>query len=368
MKIKSLCNSAFKGGRLLFFAIILVAPIFVGGFSNSSAQTTIISNPYSTTVNLGALPNSVSLNVVCTDLTYDLYQGLSDKRGDKSILNLQNFLYKTDYLRSTPNGYFGPATLSAVKSYQLSKGISNTGRVGPATRKSIRDNSCKVGNTASVINSIQIPTPTPAMQRINSTNLTITSPSASSTLVTDNKVTIRWNEVKGASYGITLEDSNGVGVGHIVSTVFGNNFEWIVGKVYSASSNSDIYVEPGIYRIKMTNSRYSEFFPDQYSGLFTILGKPLGIDSVVPSFVSKNDDSSVVLFGRGFDNTTTVNYDVGNNGRVEKPIFVSSNGKVLVFSVSDFIKPGQYYVTVNNKYDSGATSTPSNSVKLLITD
>lgn len=363
--MKSFYNLGLKR-NIFFFFIIASAALSAVGVTDSSAQTTIISSPYSTTVNLGASTNNAVSNIVCVDLTYDLYQGLSDKGGDKSVFNLQSYLYNIGYLRSTPNGYFGPATLSAVKSYQLNNNISNTGRVGPATRKSIRDNSCRVGNTASVINSIQTISPTPTIQRVNSTNLTITSPSASSTLTTDNKVVIRWNEVRDASYGMTLEDVNGVGVGHIISTVFGNSHEWVVGKVYSARSNKDIYVEPGTYRIKMTNSRYSASAPDQYSGLFTILGKPLEIDSVMPSSVTNNDDSAVVLFGRGFDSTSMVNYDVGNNGRVVKPIFVSANGKVLVFNVSSFIRAGEYHITVNNKYDSEATSTPSNAVKLLV--
>jgi len=346
--------------------VVIFAGVLFFVSNNSSAQTTVVSEPYSRTVNLSTSATGVTLpSITCVDLSYDLYQGLGDKGTDRSILNLQNYLLKNNYLLSTPNGYFGPATLSAVKRYQLDNGISSTGRVGPITRKKIRDNSCNSNNnTASVINSIPSPTPKPG--RINNSNLTVSYPTENSTHVTDTKIKIRWNGSGNNIYGLILEDKDGIGVGHITSSVLGDSYEWVVGKVYSARTNSEIVVEPGLYRVRLIGAGYSLSIPEQYSGLFTIQGKPLEIDSITPSSIRNDNDSSVVIFGRGFDNTTMVNFDVNNNGRVVKPTFVSSDGKVLVFTASSFIRPLQYSVTVNNKYDSGATSTPSNAVTLLV--
>lgn len=360
-KINNL-NGVF-GSFIVFLTLFTLSTLFT---NHTQAQTTLISNPYESVVSLtNNSSQTASSNTTCTDLSYDLYQGLSDSSTDKSVLNLQNYLFKLGYLKASPNGYFGPATLLAVKNYQLNNNISNTGRVGPLTRKTIKNDSCKItNNTASIINAIPSVTPKPG--RINSSNLTISYPAENSTHLTDTKMRIRWiNNANRNIYGLILEDKDGVGVGHITSSISGDNYEWSVGKVYSSRANSEIVVEPGLYRIRLTGSSN---VPEQYSGLFTIIGKPLEIVSIMPNTIQSNENSSVVIYGKGFDVTTKVNFDVMNNGRTIKPIFVSSDGKILVFQTNSSVRSGQYWLTVNNQYDSGATSTPSNSVSLLIKD
>jgi hypothetical protein len=334
----------------------------------TKAQTTLISSPYQSVVSLtNNNAQAVSSGITCVDLSYDLYQGLSDSFADKSVSNLQNYLSKLGYIKVSPNGYFGPSTLSAVKNYQLNNNISNTGRVGPATRKKIRDDSCKINNnSALVLNSVSNQANNNSVVGINKNNPTVISPAADSVLATDSKTSIRWKEIKGSIYGITLEDKDGLGVGHIASAVSGNSFEWTVGKVFSASTNSNIYVEPGMYRIKLTNSSYSSNIPDQYSGLFSITGKYLNIGSIIPSSVSNSDNVSIVAYGRGFDSNTMVSYGIDGNNRMTKPVFVSNNGKLLVFEIPSGISVGDYSVNVYSLYSSGATSTPSNSVLLKV--
>lgn len=61
------------------------------------------------------------------------------------VLALQNFLYAKGHLKATPNGYFGPATLAAVKAYQKSVGFSQVGIAGPATRALIKKTTCQAG-------------------------------------------------------------------------------------------------------------------------------------------------------------------------------------------------------------------------------
>lgn len=236
---------------LLMFAVVLLAS------SELDAQTTVLSNSFQNTISVNNTQSHVLPAFTCIDLSYDLFQGLSDKPNDKSVTNLQKYLNNLGYLKANPNGYFGPATMSAVKTYQTANHISNTGRVGPATRKSIRERSCNVSNTASVINSINNPTPTPS-------------------------------------------------------------------------------------------------------------SKSLEIDSLNPGTIYANQNSSVALIGRGFDSSTFINFDVNNREIKFKPSFISSDGKVLVFLVPNYLSGGQYSIAVYNTYSSGATSTPSNAVSLII--
>ncbi len=62
--------------------------------------------------------------------TYNLTLG---SEGD-DVTRLQTILNTQGYLTVSPTGYFGYLTLQAVKAYQKSKGISDTGYVGPLTR------------------------------------------------------------------------------------------------------------------------------------------------------------------------------------------------------------------------------------------
>jgi peptidoglycan hydrolase-like protein with peptidoglycan-binding domain len=83
-----------------------------------------------TTTNVSAL--------TCTTLT----KSFSRRSEGEHVLLLQYFLTDTGHLLVTPNGYFGPATLAAVKRFQVSVGLPPVGTVGPMTRKKIKDISC----------------------------------------------------------------------------------------------------------------------------------------------------------------------------------------------------------------------------------
>jgi peptidoglycan hydrolase-like protein with peptidoglycan-binding domain len=95
---------------------------------------------------------------VCVDLNINLVRGSESKY----VLALQNFLYEKGVLKATPNGYFGPATLAAVKAFQKSVGLSQVGNTGPLTRAAIKKESCG-GATVSTA-----PTP-PALQSLATT-------------------------------------------------------------------------------------------------------------------------------------------------------------------------------------------------------
>lgn len=63
------------------------------------------------------------------------------KYGQKSsqVSELQEFLVDKGFLTTSPSGFFGLMTLKAVKNYQLSIGLPNTGFVGLMTRTAINN-------------------------------------------------------------------------------------------------------------------------------------------------------------------------------------------------------------------------------------
>ena len=55
-----------------------------------------------------------------------------------SVIELQEFLIKNNYLKAKANGNYGPATQKAVKDFQKKNKISQTGTFGPATRAAVK--------------------------------------------------------------------------------------------------------------------------------------------------------------------------------------------------------------------------------------
>lgn len=84
---------------------------------------------------INLLPTSA---MVCVDIQNNLTKG---KEG-KEVFMLQNFLTQKGFLKANPNGYFGNATLLAVKKYQRSVMLSSSGNVFPLTRKAMKDETC----------------------------------------------------------------------------------------------------------------------------------------------------------------------------------------------------------------------------------
>lgn len=92
------------------------------------------------------------------------------------ILQVQNFLFKKGFLTTTPNGYFGTGTFTAVKAYQSSIGINQTGTIGPATRLQIENETCGNG----VASSTQVVLP---IKEVSSKIATTTRNSATSSAI-----------------------------------------------------------------------------------------------------------------------------------------------------------------------------------------
>jgi hypothetical protein len=270
----------------------------------------------------------------CTNLSVDL----SQRSTGATVTALQNFLKDSGYLSAAPNGYFGPATFSAVKAFQTENKIDSTGFVGPATRAAIRAKSCAA----------PAPTPSQPVPYVPTTpTSSVTLPESGQTLTIGKSYPIRWKtEIKG-SYDIILEDEHGVAKGYIASNLWGGkSHEWKAGNIDSAAS--DMRIAPaGSYKIRVRSNSSAE---DQTSGVFRLDGPALRVNSIIPSAISNDENEAIVLYGRGFTSATSVYIDGIRNIRTSR-LFVSSDGRVLVFSIPERLSSGTHVISLRNAYD-----------------
>lgn len=122
--------------------------------------------PITTPIVIPAIVPGCPTGVVCTpkssNLSVVLTSDLSRGSTGADVEKLQKFLAqdKTIYPEGIVNGTFGPATERAVKKFQAKYGLSQVGRVGPATRDKIRSVS---ETTGTVPPAVPTPTTTPAI-------------------------------------------------------------------------------------------------------------------------------------------------------------------------------------------------------------
>lgn len=112
---------------------VVVAPTPVTPPTATSTATTTPPTPTPT-----ATSTATTTQGTCVSFAKDLkYRGR-----DNEVSDLQKFLIKKGLLKDDATGYFGKASLGAVKKFQESRGISATGYVGAITRAKIKEISC----------------------------------------------------------------------------------------------------------------------------------------------------------------------------------------------------------------------------------
>lgn len=82
--------------------------------------------------------NNTPVQACSTQIISSLSVG---SEGDE-VFMLQNLLNQGGYMYVAGNGYFGPATQSALKRFQIDNAIYPTGTVGPLTRNAINERLC----------------------------------------------------------------------------------------------------------------------------------------------------------------------------------------------------------------------------------
>ncbi len=88
---------------------------------------------------LGSTGTVLGAATVCVDLPYNFHRGYESK----VVSKMQTFLISQGLLSGEPTGFFGDKTLEAVKSYQKSRGLPQTGMVYGMTRAAIKADTCK---------------------------------------------------------------------------------------------------------------------------------------------------------------------------------------------------------------------------------
>jgi peptidoglycan hydrolase-like protein with peptidoglycan-binding domain len=84
----------------------------------------------------------------CLDLPRNIFRG--EETSD--VRKLQNFLYKKGLLTAVPNGYYGVGTTQAVKDYQKSKELKQSGDTLNMMREEIKNETCLPENQTVVTN------------------------------------------------------------------------------------------------------------------------------------------------------------------------------------------------------------------------
>ena len=290
------------------------------------------------------------------------FNGETDSNSSGPVKSLQTYLQLNGFFASNQNGHFGPATLSAVKAFQIHAGISATGYVGPKTRTYISQNTCSTQSVAVVVpvaTQVQLPIQTPVAV-ISNTN--VTSPATGQVLSIGSTTVIRWNNPMSGSYNISLEQPGGAGAGFITNSqtinINSNQYIWKVGQVFSSQTNSSINVIPGTYRIRLQGTNSGAVATDQTSGWFTILAQQFGVNSVVPSSAYADNTTSVVLFGTGFTTGATVYFDTNYSSLRANNTYVSPDGTILVFTIPTTVPTGAHTLYINNGQNSNPVTLP----------
>jgi peptidoglycan hydrolase-like protein with peptidoglycan-binding domain len=296
-----------------------------------------------TTIALLMLAQTVS--AACTDISLDLGTGSTDSNSNKNVTKLQNFLKDSGYLTVAPNGVFGPATAASVKKFQTAQNLSSTGFVGPLTRAVIKTKSCTVS------------TPTVTIPAPSNGNTNITRPKAGALVTIGKTQVIRWTTEIKSTYSIILENQEGVSQGYIaVSRLGGTEFEWHAGDVFNTDSQVDTTVAPGIYKIRIRNTYSGTSADDPQSAVFTLVADPIVPKLVYPTTIPVNQDSTVVLYGSGFNDNTSLYLDGPFNIRTSK-VYMSPDRKVFIISVPKTVSAGRHNVWAYNGYESIDTGT-----------
>lgn len=139
----------------------------------------------------------------CIELSINMRYRMRDTNTNEGVSVLQDFLNAEGFLNVGPTGYFGTATLKAVKSFQSSLGISPTGFVGPLTRSKIKATTCgstggttaTTGSTTTTVTTAPTATTVPGCTSTIGYSPTTGRKCDSTTTVVDPEITLTANNV-----------------------------------------------------------------------------------------------------------------------------------------------------------------------------
>jgi len=287
----------------------------------------------------------------CLSLSSDIGYGMADNGTNDQILLLQRYLSSAGYLSATPTGYFGSATVAAVKAFQIANRVSGTGYVGPLTRAALNRLACaatiKTQTTPAVVS--------PVSSAVSSS--AITSPTAGQTLTTGQTFNITWNSQPYSRYNLVLVSSSGAGAGFISQSVGNSNqYLWTVGNVYSSQTQSNIAVPAGSYQIRIENPATGPEPTDPISNPFTISAATLNLSNIFPTSVTADGTTAAVLYGSDLNSSISINFS-GSSAKGQV-LYASPDGRVLVFSVPVGTLAGSQSIYVSNSLNQSSNQLP----------
>lgn len=279
---------------------------------------------------------SQTVFAACVDITKDL--GLNQVNTTNDVIKLQTFLKNEGYFSGSATGTFGPATTASVKKFQNAQKIASTGLVGALTRAAIKAKTCTAQST--IVETVTTPK-----------KYIITLPAEGSIIPLESTQKIRWNGTIKINNTLILENEQGVSQGYIaLNGIENNQFDWKAGTVFSTQSQSEVIVDPGIYRIRIRSAYSGTTADDPLSAFFTLTTPTLKTTYVYPHTVRSQEATTVVLYGSGFNAKTRVSVDGPSHISTER-LYSSPDGTTYMFVIPKTLSFGSHKLWIYNGYE-----------------
>lgn len=107
--------------------------------TNNLAGVTVAVNSIKPT---SVAPSSLPKKSKCLILTQTIEYQSTDKKTNKEVTKLQQFLYDGKFLSVKPDGFFGLSSVAALRKYQYKSRIPDVGSLDAKTRKKIQTDTC----------------------------------------------------------------------------------------------------------------------------------------------------------------------------------------------------------------------------------
>jgi N-acetylmuramoyl-L-alanine amidase len=350
--------------NLVLSAFVFISLFFI--FTHVSALTAsdidallkagIISAPQASVLNKSiSAPGVVQVTTVdysnsnCVEINNDLELGKKDTTANaNSVSILQGFLYKNGYLTSTPTGFFGNMTLSAVKAFQTANGINPTGYVGPMTRSKIKNLDCNTSIVvAPSVSTSPVSSTAPITSKIENQVPVIKFTAKPTQIVAGETTTLEWNvlyavdqckisfkDPSGSTYSSMVDISGDKSTGSINRTT---TYTILCYNKYGVPATQSVTIEVVTAESIAANQQKYAQAPS--------------INSVSPSSTNRGD--VVDIKGSGFTSTNSVYFD---GLKIDNNLVLSLSSTSISIKIPEYKQCASVYCTpprVDTKVETG---------------
>ena len=179
----------------------------------------------------------------------------------------------------------------------------------------------------------------------------VTLPTEGSRIPLESVQKIRWSGTIKINNTLILENEQGVSQGYIaLNGIENNQFDWKAGTVFSTQSQSEVIVDPGIYRIRIRSAYSGTTADDPLSAFFTLTTPALKTTYVYPHTIHAQEATTIVLYGLGFNTKTRVSIDGPSYISTER-LYTSPDGTVYVCVIPKTLSIGTHRLWIYNGYE-----------------